>query len=121
MIIWFTGFPDAGKTTIINELVRLLKGKDISYAVFDGEPIKRVGRDLIIAASIEDLQLEGAIVVHVNTPLYICALRNTRGQYDLSVPAVFVPDNPDLSLCTVCTQPEESARKVLEYYENTRL
>ena len=121
MIIWLTGPPDAGKTTIINEMVNQLRGKDISYAVFDGEPIKNFLRDLIITASIWDLKLKDAVTVHVNTPIYICALRNTRGQYNRSLPTVYVPDNPDLVLCTVCASPEENARKVLEYYEDRKL
>ena len=121
MIIWFTGPPDAGKTTTIKHLVDLLYEGGINFVVYDGDPITDTEYDLVVVASISDLQLEG-IVVHVDTPRYICAYRNTRGYYTQgSAPASYVPDNPDIVLCTICGTAEENARKVYEHYENSRI
>ena len=118
MIIWFAGLPDAGKTTTINKLAGLLEERGISFVVYDGVPFEGAEYEVVIAASINDLQIDDAIVVYVNTPAAICATRNTKGAYDRGVPICYVPSDPDITLCTVCATAEENARKVLEYYES---
>ncbi len=41
LVLWLTGLPCAGKTTIALELIKLLKARDIPYQHLDGDKIRQ--------------------------------------------------------------------------------
>ncbi len=64
-VIWITGLPGSGKTTIANELAPMLEGEDLAVEVFDGDWVReKLSPDL--GFSKEDRSLHNKRVIHMS-------------------------------------------------------
>ena len=60
--IWFTGLPSCGKTTIANQVAKILKNKDYKVEQLDGDVVrKNVSKDLGFSKQDRDENIRRAI------------------------------------------------------------
>ncbi|MDR6755220.1 bifunctional enzyme CysN/CysC [Mycoplana sp. BE70] len=161
-VIWFTGLSGSGKSTVANNLEKLLHAKGRHTYMLDGDNVRHgLNRDLgfteedrvenirrvaevaklmadaglIVLVSFispfrserrfaRELMNEGDFLeVYVDTPLEECAHRDPKGLYKRALSGEIrnftgidspyePPENPDLHLKTVGTEPHELAARI---------
>jgi len=69
MIIWFTGQPNSGKTTLALELVHLLHEmrKDITATILDGDSLRKVTRNTDYTKDGRRRNVQTAITLAINS------------------------------------------------------
>jgi adenylylsulfate kinase len=69
MIIWFTGQPNSGKTTLTLELVHLLHEmrKDITATILDGDSLRKVTRNTDYTKDGRRRNVQTAITLAINS------------------------------------------------------
>ena len=134
LCVWFTGNTEAGKTTILNKLVKMLNKQSIWSTVFDGTPnqdadeLVKDGK-LVIIASTSFLKAERAkerkrfgdkyVEVFVDTPLDVCKARDSKKLYsDGWEYPPYEPDCAELVLHTTDATPQENAEIVYNYIKD---
>ena len=134
LCVWFTGNTEAGKTTILNKLVKMLNKQSIWSTVFDGTPnqdadeLVKDGK-LVIIASTSFLKEERAenrkrfdgryVEVFVDTPLDVCKARDSKKLYSKGTEyPPYEPDCAELVLHTTDATPQENAEIVYNYIKD---
>ncbi|HUH50308.1 MAG TPA: adenylyl-sulfate kinase, partial [Mycoplana sp.] len=166
-VIWFTGLSGSGKSTVANNLEKLLHAKGRHTYMLDGDNIRHgLNRDLGFTdedrvenirrvAEVAKLMADAGLIVlvsfispfrserrfarelmnkgdflevYVDTPLEECARRDPKGLYKRAISGEISnftgisspyepPENPDLHLKTVGTEPHELAARIEDLLE----
>jgi bifunctional enzyme CysN/CysC len=134
-VLWLTGLPAAGKTTLAELLQRRLKAMGRPSTILDGDVLRRgLSRDLGFSEAdraerrkARARMPEGRFVeIFVDTPLAEAERRDPRGLYRKArrgelknftgVDAPYeAPENPKLRIATLSETPEAGVERILAY------
>ncbi|MEC8380373.1 MAG: sulfate adenylyltransferase subunit CysN [Myxococcota bacterium] len=146
-VIWLTGLPAAGCSTLAGILERQLFEQGQLPTVIDSDPrypLLSSNDVALLAARMADSGLlticavpapdssgrELAIrnignarcsVVHVSTPSSICQGRDTQDRYASGTPAFEKPENPTLSVDLSQLSPEEAATQIIQILKSEKI
>ncbi|TMK40156.1 MAG: adenylyl-sulfate kinase [Actinobacteria bacterium] len=113
-VVWLTGRPCAGKSTVALLVADSVRAHGRSARILDGDELRRtVSAGLGFSAE-----------VYVDAPVSVCAARDLKGMYARARQGALreftgvsspyePPDAPDLHLDTVVEEPTESAHRVM--------
>jgi adenylylsulfate kinase-like enzyme len=119
VIIWFSGLSGAGKSTTIRKLIKLIPG----CVVLDGTALADVPQEpksIAIALTAKRFVPSGRTIVCACANTLQVEMETIRGMFEDGQFIEVYVGYADIALSREQT-PEENARKVKQYYEDTKL
>lgn len=146
-VLWFTGLPSSGKSTIANGVYEILRSKGMKIERLDGdivrqsltkglgfskedrdENIRRVGFVAKLLSKNGIGVIASFIEVFCKCPLTVCEKRDAKGLYKKARKGEIrnftgisdpyeEPENPEIALDTEKETSEENIRRVMNYLE----